>query len=70
MAALRSLGAQRHLTVQEKKGHVELRVEGEAEYFLLGVVPLRIVYDGVVGGAECLDESVARGHAGVGVGRN
>lgn len=33
-------------------------------------VPLRVVLDGVVRGAHGLDESVARGHAGVGVGGN
>lgn len=61
---MRSLGAQRHLTVKEEQGHVELRVEGEAKHFLLQLcvrdreVPLRIVLDGVISGADCLNESV------------
>lgn len=50
--------------MKEEQGHVELRVEGEAKHFLLQLcvrdreVPLRIVLDGVISGADCLNESV------------
>lgn len=64
MVALRTLGAQRHVAVQEEQGQVELRVEGEAETLLLRLcvgdreAPRRVVGDGVVCGAHCLNEGV------------
>lgn len=61
MVALRTLGAQRHIAVQEEQGQVELRVEGEAETLLLRLCvgdTLRVVGDGVVFGAHCLNEGV------------
>lgn len=73
---MRPLGAQRHLAVQEKQGHVELGLEGEAEAFPLRLcvrnkeVPLWMVSDGVVPGTDRLDERVVGLHSGVGIGRN
>lgn len=62
LVALSSLGAQRHLTVQEKQGQVKPRVEGETETFLLRLCVkeshLRIESDRVIGGADVLNESV------------
>lgn len=73
---MRPLGAQRHLAVQEKQGHVELGIEGEAEAFSPRLrvrnkeVPLWMVPDGVVLGTDRLDERVVGLHSGVGIGRN
>lgn len=73
---MRPLGAQRHLAVQEKQGHVELGTEGEAEAFSPRLcvsseeVPLWMVPDRVVLGTDRLDESVVGLHSGVGIGRN
>lgn len=62
--------------MQEQHGHLEGRVEDEAEGLLVllgggdGELPLRVVSDRHVFGANGLDERVVRGNAGIRVGRN